>query len=132
MNVKEAVQEYQCPGCVNGPFPECYKPSSEDAGSCLCHCVGTMISNIGKVFLGLPKGFNRLGVCDKMPLSILTMIDYDKFNMPVWKQIDKHGNTLIRGLCPRINQPFLHIFLGDCRGYIKGYEITNFDIENMD
>ena len=57
---------------------------------------------------------------------------YDKLNIPVWKHLDKHGNTLVRGLIPRRNEPFLHIFLENCISQIHCLEISNEDIKNMD
>ena len=36
---------------------------------------------------------------------------YNKFNVPVWVHLNKHGDTIVRGLSPRINCPFLHVFL---------------------
>jgi len=57
---------------------------------------------------------------------------YDNFNVPCWKHLDKHGNTLVRGLKPRLNMPFLHIYLGDVRDQVECLEITKEDIDNMD
>jgi len=137
MTLKEAVQEYQCPGCVDGIFPDCYEIEGDDLG-CSNHCAGTMISNIGRIFLGMPKGFNRLGFCEKTVIYIfksfndLKSWNYNKFNIPVWKYLDKHGNTLIRGLSPRVNLSFIHIFLGNELNNIDCLEITQKDIEDMD
>jgi len=135
MKSEDAVQEYQCSGCVNGSYPDCYKTGGNLA--CDSHCAGTMASGgIGRFFLGLPKGFCRLGFCDKTKISIFEHIKdgwgYDKFNVPVWKYLDKHGNTIVRGMCPRINAPWIHIYLGDFLKDINCLEITQEDIESMD
>lgn len=59
--VKKAVEEFQCPGCTFGHNTECYE-KSQWSESCGKHKAGTFISGgIGKVFLGMSKGFNRLG-----------------------------------------------------------------------
>ena len=57
---------------------------------------------------------------------------YDKFNMPVWKFKNADGNIIVRGLSPRTNSPFIHIFLYDCFDKINCLEITKKDQEGMD
>ena len=134
MKPDKAIQEYQCVGCVNGPYPDCYKTN----GSLACdkHCAGTTVGGIGRVFLGLPTGFNRLGISDETKVHIfLTLKDgwgYDKFNVPVWKHLDQYGNTLVRGMCPRLNAPWIHIFLNDFIKEIDCLEISHADINEMD
>jgi hypothetical protein len=58
--------------------------------------------------------------------------EYNNFNRPVWKHLDKHGNTLVRGLMPRRNEPFLHIFLENCISQIHCLEISKDEIDEMD
>ncbi len=134
MTPEKAVQEYQCSGCVNGPYPDCYKTIENIA--CDSHCPGTMISGIGPIFLGLPKGFCRLGVHKESKIYIFKNViggwGYAKFSVPVWKHLDEHGNTLVRGMCPRLNEPWIHIYLGDYMKNIDCYEITSQDIDEMD
>ena len=57
---------------------------------------------------------------------------YDKFNVPIWKHLDEHNNTLVRGISPRINQTFIHIFLENCIDRIDCIEITEKDVQEMD
>lgn len=134
MTPEEAVQEYQCAGCAGGPFPVCYE--TNDGEGCSKHCAGTTISAIGRIFLGMPKGFNRLGFCGKTTISIFESIDagwgYDLFNVPVWKYLDSNGNTIVRGISPRINLPWIHIFIGDHIEKVDCYEITEKDLAEMD
>lgn len=62
-NIKKAVKEYQCSGCINGYDPVesgCFKPCDTGCG-CGAHRAGTFMLAVGKLFLGMPKGFNRLG-----------------------------------------------------------------------
>jgi hypothetical protein len=138
MNIKEAVKEYKCPGCVNGCEPE------EDV-DCNKHCAGTYGSGIGKLLLGMPKGFNRLGPIDSNKdvwrgFSIFKNLKsreddgfkFDKFNIPVWKYLDEYGNTLVRGISPRINCPIIHVILENCMDKIDCLEITRDDLDGMD
>ncbi|GAB4343138.1 MAG: hypothetical protein Kow0089_18730 [Desulfobulbaceae bacterium] len=132
--VINAVETYQCPGCVHGSDISCYEKG--DSLACNKHVAGTTISFIGRIFLGLPKGFNRLGVCDDTKINIFKTVEdgwgFDFLNTPVWKYLDEHGNTLVRGLCPRINTPFIHVFLGNHINDIDCYEITADDLDGMD
>ena len=137
-NIKSAVEAYQCPGCVVGCDIECYE-KSVCSSSCQKHVAGTTILGLGKIFLGMPKGFNRLGQCDKLEVEIFTNLDegnrlwsYNKLNVPIWKHRNKLGHTFIKGICPRINKTFIHIFLEDCMDKIDCIEITNNDINEMD
>lgn len=140
--VSVAVERYQCSGCISGHNTSCFK-EDENAGGVGCgkHLAGTMIIGIGKVFLGLPNGFNRLGHLDNMKPVIFKSFkeftetswkEYNNFNRPVWKHLDEHGNTLVRGLMPRRNEPFLHIFLENCISQIDCLEISKEDIDQMD
>ena len=115
---KKAVERYQCPGCVDGSDISCYEKGN--ALECKKHCAGTMgFPIMGRFFLGMPKGFNRLGACENTKIFIFRSLKesdwtYDKFNIFVWKYLDEHGNTIVRGISPRINSPWIHIFLEDC------------------
>lgn len=132
--IKNVIEEYQCPGCVCGSNITCYEKG--DSLECKKHVAGTTISHIGQIFLGLPKGFNRLGFADRTTISIFESLEdgwgYDHFNIPVWKHLDKLGNTLVRGICPRINMPWVHIFIGDWTSIIDCIEITQKHLDEMD
>ncbi len=131
--MKKWVKEYQCPGCLN--FPEtCYETRSNNI-ACKNHVPGTIQSNVGLLFLGLPKGFCRLGVYRGMQLQFFELFDphyYDIYNIPVWKYKNENGHVFVRGLMPRLNQPFLHIYLIDCFDKIDCQIISDDDIANMD
>lgn len=131
---KKTVEEYQCPGCINGSDISCYNHYGIGI-ECNRHTPGTYISPIGKVFLGLPKGFNRLGLC-KTKINIFKKLSdgwgYDIFNIPVWKYKDKNVNVIVRGISPRINSPWIHIFLEDCTEKINCLEITDETLKEMD
>jgi hypothetical protein len=139
--LKIAVESYQCPGCVVGGDTECYEKCQYGVG-CGKHVAGTTIfPNVGKIFLGMPKGFNRTGPFNDMRLEIYnTYEDYfsgfgkdkSKFNIVCWKHLNKSKHTLIRGLSPRVNRPYLIVILEDCMDKIEGEVITKEDIEEMD
>ena len=134
---KLAVEQYQCPGCVAGCDTTCFSEHETGIG-CGKHCAGTIIfPGIGNVFLGMPKGFNRLGEFTHMiPLVFNTFesseCPYDKYNIPSWKFLSKDGHTFVRGLMPRRNEPFMHIYLENCIDKIDCLELTQDDIDYMD
>jgi hypothetical protein len=135
--LKKAIEEYQCSGCISGHNTECFEACDTGCG-CGKHYAGTHIMPmVGKIFLGLPKGFNRLGRNndDMHPYIFNDLKDwgeYNKFNIPVWKHLDKNGNTLVRGLQPRLNTPFIHVILKDSISEINCLEITADDLKDMD
>jgi len=146
--VKEAINEYQCPGCSVGTYLKngctAFKKRSWSE-SCDAHSAGTFIGLFIKIFLGMPKGFNRTGVGlddkTRLTLDIFKSFDeiwgndgkpYDEWNIPVWKYLDENGNTLVRGLTPRNNAPFLHVILENCMDRIDCFEVTKQMVEEMD
>jgi hypothetical protein len=139
--VLKAAEEYQCPGCVCGSDRECYENVDTFGVQCSKHVCGTTIMPVvGRIFLGLPTGFCRLGTkVENQKLSIFKDMDdlhkgwtYDKYNVPVWKHLNSSGHMLIRGLSPRTNEPFLHIILDAKLDDINCMEITSADIAEMD
>lgn len=136
--VKRAICEYQCSGCSKGHNLECFEENPVGGVGCGGQSAGTYVAQIGNIFLGLPKGFNRLGHHERMVPTIFESFDkfewgpYDKFNVAVWKHLTKEGHTLVRGLMPRRNEPFLHIFLENCINKIDCAEITEEEIVEMD
>ena len=136
--IKNAIESYQCPGCACGSGIECFKPDVKNKGiGCGKHVAGTVIRPIvGRVFLGLPNGFNRIGD-SKMSITMFETFEssnwiYDMCNIPVWKHVNNEEHTLVRGISPRTNRPFLHIFLENCIEKIDCREITEYDINKMD
>ena len=120
--MKDLISTYQCPGCMQGPEPESCPAFRQGESGCLGHCVGTLGFGQGRLFLGLPKGFNRLGTSKSDTFQIYESaaafddaIDPDKavFNVVVWKYLDENGNTLIRLYSPRINYGCAMVIRGD-------------------
>ena len=139
MDCNEAIQNYQCTGCLFGPFEECFEQSPHSR-SCIKHKPATLISSIGTILLGLPKGFNRLGDAKERCINIFTdfedfknfYTEYNKLNVPVWKYLDNLKNTIISVYLPRVNVTSVHIFLGDVRSKIDCMEITDTDLKEWD
>jgi hypothetical protein len=134
---KKAIEEYQCSGCVSGCDITCFTPNPNGGIGCGNHTAGTIISSIGKVFLGMPIGFNRLGESTKLKPCIYETFEssawkYDMWNIPVWKYLSKEGHTFVRGMMPRRNEPFIHIYLEDCIDKIDCFEILQDDVNGMD
>ncbi len=136
--IKKMIETYQCPGCACDGNISCYRAvESGDGIGCIKHVAGTrIVPNIGRIFSGLPAGFCRLAFCEETKINIFEKFEdgwgYDMFNVPVWKHLDKNGNTLVRGLCPRTNYPWIHIFMGDQMSKIDCMVITQKDIDEMD
>lgn len=135
--VNKHVKNYQCIGCVNDPNSGCYEQNNEKENiACARHRPSTFMSGVGKLLLGLPKGFCRLGECTT-PVNIFkSYADIEDlnlmFNIHCWKHLTEDGHTLIRGFTPRKNEPYLFIILEDCLSKINCLEITAEDIEGMD
>ena len=141
MDIKKWVSEYQCPGCSCGNNPEsgCF----EQLGSiCTKHVPGTMMFPGGTIYLGMPTGFNRIGKIESSACRLFLFSSaeefvslwngYDKFNVPVWKHLNEHGHTLVRGLSPRNNMPFLHVHLYDCMKDVNCMEVSQEMVDSMD
>ena len=135
--IKIAIEEYQCPGCISGSDIECFEINSNGGEGCGKHLAGTMATGIGEFFLGISKGFNRLGFDDKLKPFVYETFKssewkYCKFTVPTWKYLNENNHTFVRGHMPRLNQTFLHIFLENCIDKIDCLEITKNDIDGMD
>jgi hypothetical protein len=135
--IKRAIQDYQCSGCISGHNMSCFERNTDGGIGCGKHHAGTTILRVGNIFLGMPQGFNRLGVYTKLKPIIYETFEgsdwkYDMWNIPVWKYLSKDGYSFVRGIMPRINQPFIHVFLENCIDKIDCLEITQQDVDGMD
>ena len=133
--IPKAVKEYQCPGCINGDI--CFALEQSGIG-CGKHLSGTTASDIGRIFLGLPKGFNRTDMHGDTKVIIFESAKqqdkqwkYNKLNVPVW-YYKKGKVTFVRGLQPRLNMPFIHIILSGEPIVSRAYEITDEFLKKID
>ena len=120
-NLKVLVEEFQCPGCGLGSDTGCghFKPfpwDGQDAG-CQSHSPGTVVFPGGKIFLGLPRGFNKCGpsIGDKdghRPIIFHeTIPTWNNFNVPVWA-MEKKNYLFIRWFSPRVNETHISVIPG--------------------
>lgn len=135
--LKNAIEKYQCSGCVSGHNITCFSQNTSRGIGCGKHHAGTSLFGIGNVFLGMPKGFNRLGEQTTLKPNIFEKFEtsdwpYDVYNVPVWKYLSEDGHTFVRGMMPRKNEPFLHVFLENCIEKINCREISKSDYDFMD
>ena len=124
---KEMIEKFQCPGCTLGCNTECVTLHKEGDISFWCdsHSAGTIIMG-GKIALGLPKGFDKVGALtnslnyDRRSTNIRLfsssekIFEYNFFNVPVWA-MEKDGYLFIRTYCPRINISFVDVIKGGKR-----------------
>lgn len=115
------INKFQCPGCINGSSVETCKSYDKytiDQGvvSCSNWYPGTTLLGIGKIALGLPKGFNRTGDSDlKIPYRCYIRLHekfnrlwWDKFDIPTWA-IEQDNFLIVRTYQPRLNNTFVDI-----------------------
>lgn len=142
--MKKYIKEYQCRGCVNGPYElGCFK-KTEFSESCDNHVIGTTILQYGKILLGMPKGFNIVGPIDLSSFEYKPHIfknheDFIKsfnkpnfLNIPVWAWKNEENHTFIKLLSPRTNIINLVVILEDCIDQFKCYQLTKEDLASID
>ena len=129
---KEMVEEFQCPGCVCGMDVTCgaFAPKDEEGPganlACKGHVAGTTMAGLGEFYLGLPKGFCRVGVIerrwphgselakhnDNNNIRLFEKLpNYDRLNVPVWA-MEKDGYLFVRCFMPRINYTTVDVIKG--------------------
>lgn len=149
--VKHLVEQYQCPGCVIGSDTSCGKfcqseTCYDDSGACGAHCAGTSILGGGRLYLGLPRGMNKVG---DGPSGRRIRIwpkgskgpGWDVFNIPVWFKMDE-GNLIVKTVLPRRMEIYTDIIEGGnpemlkdvcAKGFLVGelesdFKLTPFDV----
>lgn len=120
---QQLIEQFQCPGCVCGGDTKCDAFAFESLPNmfrCKSHVPGTTIMPGGRVSLGLPKGFDKVGLLIERPsderstnIRFITnpLKEYDHLNVPVWA-MEKDGFLFIRTMCPRLNYTYVDIIEG--------------------
>ena len=121
---KEMIKEFQCSGCTCGSSPDdnCLKfeQLSTEMFRCSNHSAGIFLSGAGKIALGLPKGFNKVGALAKEVTTNIRLMtkaaekNYNYLNIPVWA-LEKDGYLFIRTYSPRINCGYVDVIKGGKR-----------------
>jgi hypothetical protein len=137
MNYIEAIENYQCSGCVCGGDTKC--GNFVDDTGCEKHVPGTAILGLGHILLGMPKGFNKIRE-NKIRIYIFKSFDdansafnnFNFLNMPIWKFNDEFNNTLLRIFMPRISTSCIAVILENCIDKIECLEITEKELDQID
>ncbi len=122
---KTMIEEFQCPGCVCGSGTDCGAFKLQQSNGSFCctgHVAGTSVATThgpATFFLGLPKGFDRLGPVENKAERALNIRlwpkgakpDWDKLNMAVWA-LEKDGYLFVRTYMPRVNHPLVDVIEG--------------------
>ena len=122
---KKMIEKFQCPGCMAGSDTTCGKCKLQEDNPGFCcksHYPATICHPGGKIYLGLPTGFDKVGAIlnkeDKahnivMFASIREMEEryYDYLNIPVWV-MEYEGYLLVRKYIPRLNESVIEIIKG--------------------
>jgi len=136
---REMVEEFQCPGCVCGSDTGCGKFDLYEGDGwvrCAGQVPGTSMVGVGSFYLGMPRGFNRVGMrseaayrrCDTHPdrstnirlfPSAEIRFFWDKFNIAVWA-MEKGGYLFVRTYSPRINDAKIDVIKGGTMALVPG------------
>jgi len=117
----EMIKKFQCPGCSLDCSNIEIKESGKEMFRCESHSAGTILGGVGKIYLGMPKGFDKVGaIKNNLDEETTTNIrfhsekDYsffDKFNLPICaREVD--GYLFIRTFCWRINRSYIDVIKG--------------------
>jgi hypothetical protein len=111
------VGKFQCVGCVGGcePSSENVKEIGGGAWACERHVPGTLLFPVGKVMLGLPKGFNRVRHRLIRLWPGCGSPNWDDLNVPVWA-MEKDCHLFVRTYSPRINVTWVDVVEGGTIG----------------
>lgn len=122
----QMVKEFQCPGCMNGSDPaDCEAVRPDDFGEgCGAHFAATYLGLPGpatKVALGMPKGFDKVGVIPTTKdagtstnVRLWTGLPKDlwnRLNVPVWA-MEYEGHLIVRTFLPRVGRHYVDVVRG--------------------
>lgn len=122
------IEQFQCPGCVNGLSPDTcgqYAPDVAYGARCVNHVLGTTITAAIAFALGLPKGFNRSTLDFSGPPPVTRNHNrieirlwqagdaplWNDYNVPVWA-MEQDGFLFVRTLSPRVARLYTDVIEG--------------------
>ena len=133
---------------MSGSDTKCgtFKPNEyniEGCGACATHYPGTAIMGAGKIYLGLPRGMNKVGDCPPGEQRIRLWEKgfapkWDVFNIPVWYK-QEGEDLIVKTVQPRRMRIWIDIIEGATKDIIKvegsgdlnfvpNFAITPFDV----
>lgn len=119
----EMVEDKQCPGCIRGSNTKCGSfemHKDEEFFTCKNWRPSTFMSGVGRIVLGMPRGFNRTGCVEfgdkpfvymRLYESPEKMMNYNKFNVAVWA-MEHDGYLYVRCYSPRANHLYVDVIKG--------------------
>ena len=134
-NCPPMVQKYQCQYCSHKNYVDCFESvESTWDNRCVNFCIDQLFDIDIRAFLGLhyldnPSVFNAIKM--KIFYCPNAGILRHKYKNPLWKYLDKHGNTLVKGIRIDCNKIFFYIFYGDVMDKIDCAEITQNEIDDL-
>lgn len=116
MDAKTMVETYQCPGCVAGSDTGCgsFRLTGSYGVQCGAHSAGTSINFTRRLFLGMPRGFNKFTRDHGIPEIRLWPEGapvWDNLNIPVWRMV-VDGVTFVRTYMPRVGLQAIDVIAG--------------------
>lgn len=121
------IEKFQCPGCVSGSDTDCgsfRRNGTPGAGiSCDAHVAGTTVFPGGTFYLGLPKGFCKVGPLAAGHTNNIrlwmpgTHPDWDNCNVAVWA-MEVDGFLFVRTFLPRLNLSYIDVIEGGERAVL--------------
>ncbi len=116
--VRRLVEKFQCPGCVVGSDTSCGSFAvNERAAACLAHVAGTVGFPGGTFYLGLPKGFCKVGALPEGWTNNIrfwiadTAPEWNTCNVAVWA-MEQDGFLFVRTYMPRLNLGYIDVIEG--------------------
>lgn len=137
------IERFQCSGCVSGCDTTCGQFKIEEThGSglgvrCIAQAPGTSLLPSGLIYLGLPRGFNKVGARDedkkghKLTAIRLwtggTAPSWNELNVPVWA-MEHEGFLFVRTYAPRTNRGYVDVIEGGSREMLvpKAIDVSTF------
>lgn len=126
----EMIEDKQCPGCIHGSDTKCGTYKLEEDGYAICKNwrPSTFMGRVGRIVLGLPRGFCRTGCVEfndspnvymRLYDSPENMMKYNKFNVAVWA-MEKDGFLYVRCYSPRTNYLFVDVIKDGKMEHVPG------------
>ena len=117
---EKSIEKFQCPGCTLGHNTRCgsyfglqlMNKGPNASFRCEAHRPGTFAMPGGRVYLGLPRGFSKVGPSpDSTELWLLpegTRPKFDDLNIPVWA-MERDDHLFVKVAMPRTCRYLIYV-----------------------